>query len=142
MQREKNKNRIKSGGSDEGRGGESEESTNPASVEPVTEPRDPNAPLIDEDGQSHNIDNAEQLAPNANSERERETYYETVTKSTDDSFPTIIIASEASDEERALPMDALPPPPRVEVESEQLEVIEIKSDGSTGHLTPLQHRAR
>lgn len=31
----------------------------------------------------------------------------------------------------------LPPIPRTEVESERLEVIEIKTDGNSGHLSPL-----
>lgn len=30
----------------------------------------------------------------------------------------------------------LPPPPKFQVESERAEVIEIRSDGSSGHLTP------
>lgn len=30
----------------------------------------------------------------------------------------------------------LPPPPKFQLESEQAEVIEIRSDGSSGHLIP------
>lgn len=142
MKREKNKNRIKS----DDESNDTNDKTDSPNVELTTEPIDPNAPLIDEDGQSHNIDNAVQLASSAQSEYETispdtKTYYETVTKSTDDAFPTIIIAAEASDEQRTLSMDSLPPPPRVEVESEKLEVIEIKSDGTTGHLTPLRNHS-
>lgn len=35
---------------------------------------------------------------------------------------------------------SLPPPPKFQVESERAEVIEIRSDGSTGHLTPGRSR--
>lgn len=34
------------------------------------------------------------------------------------------------------PVLPLPPPPKFHVESERAEVIEIRSDGSTGHLIP------
>lgn len=33
----------------------------------------------------------------------------------------------------------LPPPPKVHVESERVEVVEISSDGSSGHLIPNRH---
>lgn len=33
----------------------------------------------------------------------------------------------------------LPPPPKFQVESERAEVIEIRSDGTIGHLTPLRN---
>lgn len=35
--------------------------------------------------------------------------------------------------------DQLPPVPQTQVESERLEVIEIKTDGHSGHLSPLSN---
>lgn len=40
----------------------------------------------------------------------------------------------------AAPLPLPPRPPTVMVESERVELIEIKSDGSTGHLTPAGYR--
>lgn len=37
-------------------------------------------------------------------------------------------------------LQSLPPPPKVHVESERAEVVEISSDGSSGHLIPGRHK--
>lgn len=44
----------------------------------------------------------------------------------------VIVTSEDDDQHN----DRLPTQPSAEVESEKLEVIEIRSDGTSGHLTP------
>lgn len=143
MRREKSQNRVKSDEKDNS--SEDKNETDNVVSEP---PRDPNEPIIDEDGQSHNIDNAVPYKSSYDDSEQttilpsHETNYDTVT--TTSSFPIIIDSAEndeSNEQKTYYSLSSLPPPPRVEVESEKVEVIEIKSDGSSGHLTPLQNRS-
>lgn len=133
MRREKNKNRVKS----------SEETETQAPPLPTSPAQattdDPNMPLIDEDGQSHNVDSAQQgnftdtpdayknyVVPVPDSAISINTEYaeDTTSMIDDPGDQTTQSASEPSDTFR--------------IEIKNIKGIEIKSDGSSGHLSPLQ----
>lgn len=145
MNREKNKNRMKD---DEH---ESEESAHTET--PTMQIQGDDALLIDDEGQRHNIDNAVQQPLTASAygtERSAEVnaHYDSTTSDPDQALPTIIITTENDLNEQhgmlnasttPVPPSGDIPPPKVEVESEKLEVIEITSDGSSGHIVPGRH---
>lgn len=101
---------------------------------------------LDDDGQSHNIDNAMQQ-PTTTFEQSNP---QTIEYTTHQSHPShqsdpdsFLITSEPNsirNDHRNYYQTAnyasLPPPPKIHVESERAEVVEISSDGTSGHLTP------
>lgn len=135
MKREKNKNRI-------GNNGE---------IQTTTEPE---PPIGDDDGQSHSIDTAVQLPSSPEEEDETTNYlpddeevesYVDEKQQYEEPMRPVIVTSAPKlierESDRAPSASSLPelPPTAVsaaEVESEKLEVIEIRSDGTSGHLTP------
>lgn len=135
MKREKNKNRASN------EGGQSEASTTEAPP-----------PIGDDDGQSHSIDTAEQL-PSSPEEEDADNYlqeydnregYASNHKHDHEPMQAVIVQPESSEEDEDHELQehissSTSTLPNVEVESEKLEVIEIRSDGSTGHLTPGRH---
>lgn len=136
MQREKNKNRVKTNEENEP---QVETSMKMGSVPSISD--DPNAPLIDEDGQSHNIDNAEQTNSTIPlGENRQYEFLTTISPSDIDTEITMLMNDDRIGQ--TTPPPTLPPLPSqkslFEIESEKVKVIEIKSDGSSGHLSPLQ----
>lgn len=99
---------------------------------------------IDDDGQTHNVDSAIQYTDEDDEQNNRiinqDINYEASTT-------TLLPASQTDDQHEATtvqPAQQLHHQPaqreiNVQIESEKLEVIEIKSDGSTGHLNPLAY---
>lgn len=136
MRREKNKNR---GSNNDGLSSQTTTEVAP--------------PIGDDDGQSHSIDTAVQLPSSPDEENETTNYLpdevEEIESYVDEKQyeepmrPVIVTAEpELNDlgNDRTPSASSLPelPPtsPAVEIESEKLEVIEIRSDGTSGHLTP------
>lgn len=137
MQREKNKNRVKSS---QGNEAQSDKSEKAAAIPTPSTSDDPNAPLIDEDGQSHNIDNAEQTNFTIPMGETRQFELLTTTSPTDiDTEISPLMTDDPIDQ--TTPSSTLPPlasqSSLFEIDSEKVKVIEIKSDGSSGHLSPL-----
>lgn len=158
MRRQKNKNRVKSEGDDEVEE-ESETDETPTMVKGDGES------LIDDDGQNHNIDNAiQQYTSDAESHMHIDsTEYskDDVTNHPEDAIIYTANGENLTNDHRHVyqtttyspmlelrkpttpqmpPLPPPPPPPKIQVESERLEVIEISSDGSSGHLTPGRNR--
>lgn len=137
LQREKNRNRVKT---------DEENQSQPAlSVKMTAAPTsdDPNAPLIDEDGQSHNIDNAEQTISTSPSDENGEYEYLTTNPPSDiDTEITTLMIEKQIDQ--TTPSSTFSPLPTesslFKIDSEKVNVIEIKSDGSSGHLSPLNDK--
>lgn len=131
MQREKNKNRVKSNEENETQSGHSVKMTTATLVSD-----DPNAPLIDEDGQSHNIDNAEQTNYTIPTNENKQYEFLTSTAPTNiDTEITTLMMDDSIDQTTPSSQRSL-----LEIVSEKVNVIEIKSDGSSGHLSPLQEQ--
>lgn len=137
MQREKNKNRVKSDEENQA------ESTIPVKMAPDSSTSDdPNAPQIDEDGQSHNIDNAEQKISTHPSNENVEYEYLTTNSPTDmdTEITTLMIDDQISQTTPSSTFSPLPTESSLyKIDSEKVNVIEIKSDGSSGHLSPLNN---
>lgn len=136
MKREKNKNRVKS-----------DEENQPQLAIPVkmapasSSSHDPNAPLIDEDGQSHNIDNAEQtISTHPLNENVDYEYLTTNSPSDIDTDITTMMIDEQINQTTPLPTPLSKQSPLFNIDSEKVNVIEIKSDGSSGHLSPLNDK--
>lgn len=123
MNREKNKNRV------------SNSDDSPSATE-IT------APVADEDVHSHDIDMAEQLPTAPSGDDGANNYLSDIDIAYDDDkepehttpFRTVIVTSAPETKLHAIGHERISQP--IEVESEKLEVIEIRSDGSSGHLTP------
>lgn len=135
MQREKNKNRVKT---------DEENELQPAlSVKMTAAPNadDPNAPLIDEDGQSHNIDFAEQTISTHSPDENGEYEYLTSNPQSDiDTKITTLMIEKQIDQTTPPTFSPLPTESSLfKTDSEKVNVIEIKSDGSSGHLSPLNY---
>lgn len=107
---------------------------------------------LDDDGQSHNIDNAIQQ-PTTTFEQSNPQTIEYTThqahqahqshsshQSNPDSFLITSKPNSIRNDHRnyyqTTTYASLPPPPKIHVESERAEVVEISSDGTSGHLTP------
>lgn len=154
MRREKEKNRVSS----------NTLSDTPEEPEGETAPStklEENSSM-DEDEQSHSIDTAIQQPSAASNDEESINYIansadydeektERVTMQTliiaeeSDPDPTVNSIHHVNQHSTSVPPPPPPPPPpqpvrpqrpKVEVESEKIEVIEISSDGSSGHLIP------
>lgn len=94
----------------------------------------PQEPTIDDEGQSHNIDNAVQY-DNEPLELSRinEGRHSSLTTTT---IPTSKYTTTTSKAVRQQRRHQSPNSVKSKIEFEKIEVIEIKSDGSTGHLVP------
>lgn len=101
---------------------------------------------IDDDGQTHNVDSAIQYTDEDDEQNNRIINQDiNYVASTTTALPV----PQTDDEhdgttEQTAPQRHHQPAQReinVQIESEKLEVIEIKSDGSTGHLNPLAYSA-
>lgn len=101
---------------------------------------------LDDDGQSHNIDNAIQQ-PTTTFEQSNPQSIEYTThqsnpshQSNSDSFLITAEPNSIRNDHRnyyqTTTYASLPPPPKIHLESERSEVVEISSDGTSGHLTP------
>lgn len=132
MRREKNKNRMKSNEENESKSVVSAKLTPSATITV-----DPNAPLIDEDGQSHNIDNMEQINSTTSIGTDRQYEFLTTISPTDIDTTVTTSITEAYIDPTSPPSTLNPLPSLYEIESERVKVIEIKSDGTSGHLSPL-----
>lgn len=101
----------------------------------------PQEPTIDDEGQSHNIDNAVQYdnepseLSRTNEDRDSDDNYSssTATSIPTTKYTTTTNANKAGHQHRRHPT---PSNVKSKIEFEKIEVIEIKSDGSTGHLVP------
>lgn len=104
---------------------------------------------LDDDGQSHNIDNAIQEPTTAFEQSNPQTIEYTTHQSHpshplhQSNFDSFLITSEPNSNRndhrnyyQSTTYTSLPPPPKIHVESERAEVVEISSDGTSGHLTP------
>lgn len=108
----------------------------------------PQEPIIDDDGQSHNIDNAVQYEnepppPHRNNENENQDYNENYgSSSTLTNVPTSKYISTTTNAANTLDVQhrqRTSNSGRDKIEFEKIEVVEIKSDGTTGHLFPRQY---
>lgn len=99
---------------------------------------------IDDDGQTHNVDSAIQYTDEDDEQNNRIINQDINYVA---STTTLLPALQNNDDHEATtvqPEQQLHHQPsqreiNVQIESEKLEVIEIKSDGSTGHLNPLAY---
>lgn len=126
MNREKNKNRISN----------NDDSPSSTTTEITS--------VADDDVHSHNIDMADQLPPSSPSGANN--YLSDVEEYDEDKQPehatpmrSVIVTTAPDTELHANVHERITLPSNAEVESEKLEVIEIRSDGSSGHLTPGHH---
>lgn len=109
---------------------------------PITALSSPQEPTIDDDGQSHNIDNAVQYEnePQYTANNENPNTSENYSLSSTLSIPTSKYTTTTNSNaavqhhrQRSSNGDS------DKIEFEKIEVVEIKSDGTTGHLIPRQY---
>lgn len=148
MKREKNKNRISNnndGNNNDDNDGDDDDSAD--NDTPAASVVDTTAQVADDEVHSHNIDMADQLptSPSGSDSDDTNNYIADSDIYGDDRQPehatrTVLVTEAPETElhikghERIAVARSSPLPP-VEVESEKLEVIEIRSDGTSGHLT-------
>lgn len=105
---------------------------------------------IDDDGQTHNVDSAIQYT-DEDDEQNNRIINQDINQNINyvASTTTLLPAPQTDDQHEATTVQPEQQqhhhhPQReinVQIESEKLEVIEIKSDGSTGHLNPLAYNS-
>lgn len=127
---------------------DSENTSTDGKVTSSTAVNAPQEPTIDDDGQSHNIDNAVQYENDPpsqyNGNNDHLSTSENYSSSSTLSIPTTKYTTTTTNsnvvgvQQHHRQLSSISGPSNIEFE--KIEVVEIKSDGTTGHLTPRQYQ--